>query len=234
MFAVTIALFDEYYRAADASDEPGFIRDLGCEVRERLRQLNFIIERVRQLEADAGVVKSRILRSMHDHIEDLDRRGRSFAEEPPPPSATLTKEERDSLVANTFEMRLLTESFYYLASRVRTILTHKSKPLPRLSSFECKCVRDVRNHLLEHPEGRNSQVYVQSFGWGAPRGPVLKAIRRTDQKEVFPDQGLYRNADEFRVSLERVLKMALSTARPTNTPDGHASSGASLAGAPRR
>ena len=52
-FKSIIALFDDYYRLADAKNVPDFNRDLGCEVRERLLQLEYIVDRVRQLEGIA-------------------------------------------------------------------------------------------------------------------------------------------------------------------------------------
>ena len=52
------------------------------------------------------------------------------------------------------KLELATMSFYQLAHRV----THISKKLPRLTSFNCSSVRVVRNHLLEHPEGKASGV----------------------------------------------------------------------------
>lgn len=78
-----------------------------------------------------------------------------------------------------------------------------------LTSFECEGVRNVRNKLIEHAEGADSQVTIQSFGWGAAHGPVLKAARYHGQETVFLDAGLFRNAEEFRGNLERAVKSAL-------------------------
>ena len=106
-------------------------------------------------------------------------------------------------------MKLLAEAFYYFAGRVRTILRNTQAPLPGLACFECDGVRNTRNKLLEHAEGKDSQVSIQSFGWGGSRGPVIKALRYGGQENVFPDRGLYENAEEFRVNLERCIRAAI-------------------------
>jgi hypothetical protein len=210
MFEGTIQLFDEYYRAMDKSAAVGFNKDLGCEVRERLQQLDYIIKRVQHLEHTAEKSMSRSKSAFLKHVEDLKSRGVPFESAPAPQEMKVTQEEFEQHQAAFFEMKLLTETFYYLAGRVRTILKNKQAPLPNLTSFECEGVRNVRNKLLEHAEGADSQVSIQSFGWGATHGPVLKAIRYGGQEQIFPDRGLYRNAEELRGNLERVVKSALA------------------------
>ena len=153
MFAGTIRAFDDYYRAADAGNLPGFNRDLGCEVRERLQQLAYIIEKVRELEGTERGAFSRGQQALKDHVIDLKNRGIDFESVPAPPDTQITREEAQTAQRASFEMKLLTESFYYLAGRVRTIVANPGKPLPGLGSFECEGVRDVRNKLLEHAEG---------------------------------------------------------------------------------
>jgi hypothetical protein len=208
-FKATIALFDEYYRLADAKNVPDFNRDLGCEVRERLLQLEYIVDRVRQLE---GIAKQTVVRheAAHQaHLDDIKARGIDYESVPLPDNVRLTKEEMDAHSKAAFELKLLSEAFYYFAGRVRTIL--KKTELPGLQGFECKGVSDVRNKLLEHAGEKQSEVVIQSFGWGAPHGPVLKAARYGGQEDVFPDAGLYRNAEEFIENLDRRLRAAISS-----------------------
>jgi hypothetical protein len=212
MFESTVALFDAYYRHLDAHAAEGFVRDLGSEVRERLEQLDYIVRRVRALELAANAARSRSLAAFRAHIEDVEARNVTYESEPLPPSASITREEFKIVQAAQFEMKLLTESFYYFAGRIRTILRNPMAPVPGLTSFECPGVRNTRNKLLEHAEGRDSQVSIQSFGWGAPIGPVIKALRYGGQENVFPDQGLYVNAEEFRENLERLLHATLPEA----------------------
>ena len=68
----------------------------------------------------------------------------------------------------------------------------------------------VRNQLLEHPEGRESQVLIQSFACGGPSGPILKAVRYGGQEGIFPDRGLYPNASEFEDNLLKKLDDAIA------------------------
>ncbi|MBK9169469.1 MAG: hypothetical protein IPM24_18680 [Bryobacterales bacterium] len=85
--------------------------------------------------------------------------------------------------------------------------------MPGLEGFKCQGVRNVRNQLIEHPEGGNSRVLIQSWGSRSARGPVLKAARYGEQEHIFPDQGLYVNAEEFRTNLTAVLEHALGHRR---------------------
>jgi hypothetical protein len=179
MFEDVIATFDEYYRLLDHENSPGFIRDLGCEVRERLQQLDYMITRVRDAESAAN--------------------------------KALSTTPIQPFLGHVFEMKLMAESFYFFAARVRSILKHGSRPIPGLNNFECEGVRNVRNKLIEHPEGRDSQIFIRSWAWGASRGPVLKAVRHGGQEDVFPDPGLYANAEEFRDNLMQVLKHAIKS-----------------------
>lgn len=174
MFESTIALFVAYSLKAlrdgailQSMDEPP--RELASEVIERLRQLQFIVERVRILEASADGVR----------VPDIVY----------------------------LELRTLTEAFYWVASRTRAVL--RSGALPGLESFECVGVRNVRNKLLEHPEGRDSKVFTASFAFGGVNGPHIKAARRVGQEEVFPDAGLYPNAQAFQEEFERLLRVCM-------------------------
>jgi hypothetical protein len=86
--------------------------------------------------------------------------------------------------------------------------------MPELNSFEAAGVRDVRNHLIEHPEGRGSQVLSQSFAFGGPNGPIVKALRDTSET-AHPDAGLYANAREFAVNLESTLQRGIASLDPS-------------------
>lgn len=130
-------------------DEPP--RELASEVIERLRQLHFIVERVRALEASADDVRT-------------------------PDIVYL-------------EMRTLTEAFFWVASRVRTVL--RSGALPGLESFECAGSEKCSEQASRTSGGSDSQIFTGGFGFGGHTGPHIKAVRRIGQEEVFPDAGLY-------------------------------------------
>ena len=185
----TRRLFAEYLRVViDGGHIPTAInnprRDLANELSERLAQVDFILVRVTELELEIPT------------LSDMHECGHMYF-------------ELDAESAARIELRVLTESFYYFAARVRSIARNSKFPLPGLGLFECRGVRDVRNKLLEHPEGGDSQVLIVSFGHGGPNGPTVKPIRRVGQEQVFPDSGLFPNAREFGENLDRLLQQAL-------------------------
>jgi hypothetical protein len=200
VFDSTKALF-EVYRAKLNKEKPaGFNRDLAAEVSERLRQLSFLCDKIKELEAQ------------------ITQLGILICEVTEKTKGTLSAE--DTAIAHTrigvhtsfgFEIRLYVETFYYFAFRIRTILQHKSKPLFNLHKFECIGVRDVRNHLIEHPEKQGSPIYMQSWSVGGnTQGPQLKNARREIQASSFYDRGLWVNVEEFRINLEKLLDKAIN------------------------
>lgn len=160
-------------------------RELAVEISERLEQLVFIVDRVRALEGQLAAVS-------HE------------------PQAGTAYYESASERAARLEMHVLTESFYYCASRVRSIARNERYPLPGLGSFECRAVRDIRNQLLEHPEGAASRILMSSFGRGGAGGPVIKPLRPVGRESVFPDAGLFANSEDFANALSNLIQEALT------------------------
>jgi hypothetical protein len=103
-----------------------------------------------------------------------------------------------------FEMRVDTESLYWQTARLSRLLRN----LPGLRRFDPPGVRDVRNHLIEHPEGRSSRVLMWSLHWSRDRGPGLKTSRALGTSEAFPDAGLFANTTEFFLNLYSLLTEA--------------------------
>jgi hypothetical protein len=198
MFKTVIEKFDKYVEKMDTNKIPNFDMDLALEVRKRINQLDYLYK----------IVIEKHSRYMHlgwkeQREFELLRAGRgSFSITLP---ASKDRLEMDKLI---FEMEMYMESFYYLAGRMRTAIT-KSKPLPGLESFECEGARNVRNKLLEHVEGKDSKVYIQSVGFGGEEGPRLKAHRPEDQESIFPDKGIEANALEIKNNLEKLLDITL-------------------------
>lgn len=109
------------------------------------------------------------------------------------------------------ELRVLLESFYYTAHRIKDIIEDHKHDLPGLHKFKAKGVTDVRNHLVEHPgKVKDKGVLVSSFAAGGPTGPQLKPLKWSLDSRGVLDQGLHQNAKEFdealRASLEGALK----------------------------
>jgi hypothetical protein len=186
------ALFEKYMdHVRDAVPEKNPARDdLASEVIERLQQLAFITQNLDEMNAQFG--KMVMVERLNDKGEKEMYNG---------------AQERDKHLL--FVMRLLTESFYYFAFRVRQILRNKVHPFPFVASFESVGVRDVRNHLIEHPEGRASLVFNRTFMWYAGSGMHLKSGRQEWEKGEFIDAGLKVNAAEFAENLYAVLQFAI-------------------------
>lgn len=110
------------------------------------------------------------------------------------------------------ELRLLLEAFYYSAHRVRDILQDGAAELPGLSHFEAIGVRNVRNHLIEHPS-RKSGVLIFSYAAGGPVGPQLKPVRWSLDPPGTQDNGLHKNAKEFEEALDRTLERSIAAIR---------------------
>jgi hypothetical protein len=105
------------------------------------------------------------------------------------------------------ELVFLSESFYF-AWRLRQVLTE----LPDFKKFDPIGIRNVRFHLLDHPE-KTSQALNFNFMFGHERqeGPVLKPM---SPREVdVNDRGLYVNAREMLEELVPRLRRAVTLKR---------------------
>ena len=193
----TIALFERYRTLARQKRPAETHAMLGAEALERLEQLQFLLSRVTAIQRH--VLSGRPL-STADFLLSI---------EPRPASSDTGHAIRDAF----FHVRFYTESFYYLAFRFRQILTTQSRvtgsyPLPLVDGFQAVGVRDVRNHLLEHPEGRTSQRFSQDHSLGDSNGPQLKLDTTTS---THTDRGLFVNGAEFKQQLHATLSQAIAT-----------------------
>jgi hypothetical protein len=190
----TIKLFQQYTERL-ATGEQGKSHsgeDLAAEVIERLRQLNFILLELERLEGFARQIVT---------VEVVDSNGEHALFNP--------NIERDQF--HFFLMRFLTESFYYFAFRIRQIVRHKTSPFPDLHQFDSQGVRDVRNHLIEHPEGNDSRVFSQIFSFSPDSGMHLKAGRKEAELGRHNDSGLKANAAEFVSKLDAAIANAIAS-----------------------
>ena len=203
MFETTVELLDRLYVKLDKDKATGFNRDLANEARKRLLQLDHLLKLVRDNEAQEAKAIERMTEAFLRHAKRVD-----FESVPQPEDTKLSREEGHSMKASLFEMELFTECFYYISHRLLSLL-NKGKPILGLK-VGFQGARNVRNKLLEHAEGKDSQVFIQSFAWGKEHGPILKAARYAGQEQVFPDKGLYANAAEIRDELEAILYRLLN------------------------
>ena len=107
-------------------------------------------------------------------------------------------------------IEVLTESFYWVAHRALLV----TLSLPGLRGFRADGIRDVRNHLLAHPESANSGVVSTSSGFSFAAGPQVKPVRSDPQAKVWVDAGLFANALEFSANLNRSVATAVSAPDP--------------------
>jgi hypothetical protein len=201
IFATAIECWDQYCAMYHQSE--GYHQDLAAEVKERLRMLDFILKRVPVLEVTSNDPIRRLQRETSTHMAMIEA-GIKPANEPLP-IGNFLKDFTTHLDIVCVEIRILTEAFYHSAWRIREIARGG---MPKLSSFECKGVRTVRNHLIEHPE-KQSKSFAQSFLFDGGQGPLLKSQPGSESKE-FQDQGLYPNTDEFITAFLGVLGRALA------------------------
>lgn len=101
-----------------------------------------------------------------------------------------------------------TTNFYYKAHRLLDVL----KQLPRLKGVECKPVRIVRNHLLEHAGQRASNRENWSFGLDSHAGPRVRPIVVGSEPPSHSDQGYFSNRDALISVLRTALDKATSEA----------------------
>lgn len=180
-FSKTIRLL-EIYKEANKGEFTPLQRNLYFEAVKRLKQLEFLTQKIMAVESK--------LREQLD--ADLPQMiGRKVL-----PKGFFEKQ-------NQFETEneIYTESFYYFAFRLRSII----KRLPGLKSFESKGIRDVRNHLIEHSDSPASELTNLGFGHG-PNGPIVKPGRVMGQTDKFLDKGLYKNLEELLNNLNKKLK----------------------------
>lgn len=202
MFESVIDKFQKYLDKMEAQNPPGLNLDLGIEVKKRLEQLDYLYNMIMDKHTRCMRLVWREQRRREPFLQRARETGGSIRIQKSDDSR-----EIDKLV---FEIEVHTESLYYLAGRMRTVLVHRSKPLPGLNSFDCEGARNVRNKLLEHAEAQDSRIFKQTFGVGGEEGPQIKVERPAGQENIFPDAGLEANATEIKNNLEKLLDRALS------------------------
>lgn len=194
MYQTLVSLFDQYYQLLDIVEPPqdGARADLAAEVRERLAQLAFITGQLEQINSQFGIMAMTTRTNDRGETEHY--------------SATAERDEQ-----LRFVMRLLTETFYYFAFRARQILRNDVHRFSGLRGFDCPGVRDVRNHLIEHPEGSHSRIFNRTFSWAMESGMQLKSARQDWEGSAFIDAGFNANAEEFANRLSASIRAAIDT-----------------------
>jgi len=185
-----------------AAKTAAFDENLAQEARVRLCQTEALHDRILALERDM------FEHELKGNPPSADRVSSKFVlhdlaappcDDPDAPLRPFTRAD---------EMRVLLEAFYYNANRIRDLFRDSGRGLPGLARFEATGIRDVRNHLVEHPT-RKRGVKVMAIAVGGPLGPQLKPMRRANDATGTWDAGLSTNAREFCTSLESILQQAV-------------------------
>jgi hypothetical protein len=181
-FSEVIDLFHRYRQRQQAANDVNI--DWIFEAEKRLDQAAMIVDSV-----EAMLRRDRRLNQIRQAQPDEAKRARL----------------RELQYRRARHIELACEMFYYVAFRFQIILRDTLKV-----GYDPVGIRDVRNQLIEHPEGNNSRASGQSFLYGndLPWGPIIKPFgpRATPG---FHDDGLYVNArqaiDRLRDILLRLL-----------------------------
>jgi hypothetical protein len=202
MFDQSRILVEQYYCALLTSGKASKLAEhLLHEVRGRLRSLQWTHHRLVQLDAKLDATgRARSPESQPVVLKQI------FSDGGRPDCTTHRHAQLPFEIQD--EVRVLLESFYYSAHRVRDILRDGREALPGVASFEAVGVRNVRNHLVEHPSKKGG-VLVPSIATGGPVGPQLKPLRWSLDESGTHDAGLHANAAEFATAFDASMSAGI-------------------------
>jgi hypothetical protein len=191
-FASLRPQLDRYFEEVVKLESGTTEHELSVEAGERLAQIDFLYQRVVELQNASHEVSNQLLAV-------IDKNGGKYTD----------AEDRFTsiLKEGTFQIRLHGEAFYYFAARFIAIL----KRYPAFKNLDVAGIRNVRNHLIEHSDKPASGITQQNWSHGSGIGPMFKSSRRKDQKPIPMDRGLFANATELRDKIERKLNPILDS-----------------------
>jgi hypothetical protein len=126
------------------------------------------------------------------------------------PSGSEPTDRQRALRQAAFEARYHAEAFYYFGARFQRILKSLNGLGPNFDFTPVLGIVKVRNDLIEHPEGRNSQVFFG--GTQAATEPFniwLKVPQNLSGMNGPLDPGLIENVEALRQELDRCFGEAL-------------------------
>ena len=170
------------------------------EVRARLRQLDYCYGQIRNLSRELMPEPTRrqggkTTNQIHLFADTAP------AEVNPARLGLLETQNYDPLI-------ILVENFYYSSHRIIDILNDGIRFLPGLIRVRAYGVTTVRNHLIEHVRGKGGNT-VYSFSLNVS-GPRLRPLSWSKDEKGSRDEGLWKNADEFRASLNKSLEAGIA------------------------
>jgi hypothetical protein len=206
LFGRSAELALDYARKAQALKGSGFNPQFAWEVISRIRQLDCLYGQIVELEKQFWATRER-LRGPRDS-DTIWFHAILFTEFPEKLEDKLSLEE---------SIRLLAESFYYVAHRLLVILAECAPALPGVKKLSARGIKRVRNNLIEHANapaankapGRPSYNFSISTAAGIRLRSVAPAAESAGQPVGFMDEGIHSNAGELRNELEKMLRSAI-------------------------
>ncbi|MGI8648414.1 MAG: hypothetical protein DLM55_12245 [Acidimicrobiales bacterium] len=216
---------------ATAIPEDDVRHDLAAEVGTRLGQLDLILNHLR-IALDVVIPDrqewERVNSWSRDNYPAL-KRGEISIEQWIGGTILPCQVERQDYFEAWESINLFTESFYFVAWRLREVLNIKDDGnrfrLPGLGKIKAEGIRDIRNQLLQHPEKdyKNSDKCRRRFTQGlavTDYGPVLRTTETAIKfatGETIPTgssvdkEGLYVTSEKFRDELQTRFNRAIKS-----------------------
>jgi hypothetical protein len=119
----------------------------------------------------------------------------------------ITEPHRESLM----RLQSDTEAFYYRAHRLLKLLETIQTFKNIVRDQKAKGIVIVRNKLMEHADGQDSNRREWSFGLESNKGPQMRPIVFGGQPPSHVDEGYFVNRDNFLDLLHSRFKLAGSS-----------------------
>jgi hypothetical protein len=105
------------------------------------------------------------------------------------------------------ETVIYTECIYYFAFSFKK----KCDDIPGLKQFSPKGIRDVRNHIMEHPKEKFSNAFAitDSIQLRTGKYTFSESEDKWIHEDISIDPGLNRNMEEFNHKLNNLLTLRL-------------------------
>ena len=173
IFASTIEQLDRFFWQHDQRKTQGFDPHIVQEIREKLRQLNFLYSEIIALQER---VLDELEKTLGPRRED-ENRILVFPRIYPPPNPDQLGAQGSFEFDDTSRLWLYVEAFYYFAHRTLVLVRQKGYSLPGISKFEAYGVSRVRNNLIEHANKKGG-VSTYSFSVSNAAGVRLRSLRK--------------------------------------------------------
>lgn len=178
---------------------PGLDEQILQEVRDRLRQLDYLYGEIVRLERAMLLALSP--GTSDRHVDENIHLFHHWSGPPDPEGAAWAIKKFD----DEDVLRLSVETFYLISHRLLVILDEKRMALPGLNRIPAEGARRARNQLIEHS---NDRAYTWSLS--SVVGTRLRAGHWGGDPIPYYDEGIHANTAELRQELRASLESALA------------------------